>query len=107
MPCPQGVSLGIPPVAASACSSRLSGTTCISFFPSDLSREAEPPPPLLVFGGVLFLLDKFFGFHPCGWRVIRRRTRRAKACAYGCYCLLRTALIVLRTLRHKLLLGLV
>jgi len=76
MLCPQGVSLGIPPVAASASSSRLAGKTCTSLFPLESSGEAGPPPPLLVFRGGLVLLDQFFGFPPWGWSVIRGRPRR-------------------------------
>jgi len=76
MPCPQGVSLGIPRVAAQASSSRLAGKTCISSLPLELSGEAGPPPSLLVFRGGLVLLDQPFGFHPWGWSVIRRRPRR-------------------------------
>jgi len=75
MPCSQGVSLGIPQVAASASSSRLSGKTCTSLLPLESSGEAGPPPPLLVFRGGLVLLDQSFGFHPWGWSVIRRRPR--------------------------------
>jgi len=77
MLCPQAVSLGMPPVASSASSSRLAGTTCISLLPLDLSGEAGPPPPLLFFRGGLALLDQISGFHPQGWSVIRRRPRRA------------------------------
>jgi len=76
MLCPQGVSLGIPPVAASATSSRLSGKTCTSLLPFEFAGEAGPLPPLIVFRGGLVLLDQLFGFHPWGWSVIRRRPER-------------------------------
>ena len=66
MPCPRGASLGIPPVAASASSSRLSGKTCTFLFPLELSGEEGPPPPILVFRGGLVILDQLFGFHPWG-----------------------------------------
>jgi len=97
MQCPQGVSLGIPPVAASASSSRLAGKSSTSLFPIELSGEAGSVPKLLVFRVELVLLDQFFGFHPWGWSVIRGRPRRAQACAYGCYCLLK---IFVGPLRH-------
>jgi len=71
MPCPQGVSLGIPQVAVSASSSRIAGKTCTSLLPLELSGEAGPPPPLLVFRGGLVLLDQLFGLHPWGWSVIQ------------------------------------
>jgi len=71
MPCPQGVSLGIPQVAALVSSSRLAGKTCTSLLPLELSGEAGPSPPLLVFLRGLVLLDKLFGLHPWGWSVIR------------------------------------
>jgi len=70
MPRPQGVSLGTPPVAALASSSRLAGTTFTSSFTLELSGEAVPRPPLLVFRGGLVLLDQLFGFHPWGWSVV-------------------------------------
>jgi len=71
MPCPQGVSLGIPQVVALDGSSRLAGKTCTYLLPLELSVEARPSPPLLVFRGGLVLLDQLFGLHPCGWNVIR------------------------------------
>jgi len=71
MPCPQGVALGIPHVAVSASSSRLAGKTCTSVLPLELSGEAGPPPPLLVFRGGLVLLDQLLGPHLWGWSVIR------------------------------------
>jgi len=71
MPCPQGASLGIPQVAASASSSRIAGKTCTSLLPLELSGEAGPPPPLLVFREELVLLVKLFSLHPWGWSVIR------------------------------------
>jgi len=71
MPCPEGIFLGIPPVAAWASSSRPAGTTCTSLLPLELSGEAGPPRPLLVFRDGLVFLDLIFGFHPWGWSVIR------------------------------------
>jgi len=71
MPCPQGVSLGIPQVAALASSSRLARKTCTSLLPLELSGEAGKPPPLLVFRRGLVLLDELFGLYPWGWSVIR------------------------------------
>jgi len=71
MPFPQGVSLGIPEVAVSAASSRLSGKICTSLLPLELSGEAGAPPPSLVFRGVLVHLDQLFGLHPWWWSVIR------------------------------------
>ena len=71
MPCSQGVSLGIPQVAVSASSSRLAGKTCTYLLSLELSEEAGPPPPLLVFRGGFVLLDQLLGHHPWGWSVIR------------------------------------
>jgi len=71
MPCPKGVSLGIPQVAVSASSSGLAGNTCTSLLPLELSGEVGPPSPLLVFRRGLVLLDQLFGLHSWGWSVIR------------------------------------
>jgi len=75
MPLPQGAFLGIPSVAAWASSSWPAGTTCTSLLPLEVSAQAGPRPPLLIFRGRRFL-DQFFGFHPWGWSVIRRRPGR-------------------------------
>jgi len=66
MPFPERASPGIPPVAARASSSWPAGKTCTSLLPLEVSGQAGPRPPLLIFRGGIVLLDQFFGFHPWG-----------------------------------------